>query len=84
MPFATYTGPISSVTVLGQTMIIINDAQITFELMRDRSAIHSSRPSQIFSGEMYARSQPPSSSPERDHMKMLTKHPASDGKMQLH
>jgi hypothetical protein len=46
-------GPISSLTVLGQTFIIINDAQIAFELMRDRSAIHSSRPGQVFSGEMY-------------------------------
>lgn len=45
-------GPISSVTVLGQTFIIINDASIAFELMRDRSAIHSSRPSQVFSSEM--------------------------------
>jgi len=46
-------GPISSVTVLGQTFVIINDADIAFELMRDRSAIHSSRPGQVFSGEMY-------------------------------
>lgn len=47
-------GPISSITVLGQTMVIISDPEVAFELMRDRSAIHSSRPSQIFSGEMYA------------------------------
>lgn len=46
-------GPISSVTVLGQTFVIINDSQIAFELMRDRSAIHSSRPHQVFSGDMY-------------------------------
>ncbi|KAL6704260.1 hypothetical protein ACN47E_008428 [Coniothyrium glycines] len=45
-------GPISSVTVLGQTFIIINDPNIAFELLRDRSAIHSSRPSQLFSGEI--------------------------------
>ncbi|OBT75741.1 hypothetical protein VF21_05955 [Pseudogymnoascus sp. 05NY08] len=45
-------GPISSITVLGQTMIIINDPEIAFELMRDRSAIHSSRPHQIFSGDI--------------------------------
>src|SRR4051794_23138567 len=41
-------GPISSVTVLGQTFVIINDPAIAFELLRDRSAIHSSRPSQVF------------------------------------
>jgi hypothetical protein len=46
-------GPISSVTVLGQTFVIINDPDIAFELLRDRSAIHSSRPSQVFSGDMY-------------------------------
>jgi hypothetical protein len=45
-------GPISSVTVLGQTFVIINDSDIAFELLRDRSAIHSSRPGQVFSGQM--------------------------------
>jgi hypothetical protein len=45
-------GPISSVTVLGQTMVLIHDPMIAFELLRDRSAIHSSRPSQVFSCEM--------------------------------
>jgi hypothetical protein len=45
-------GPISSVTVLGQTFVIINDPGIAFELLRDRSAIHSSRPNQVFGGEM--------------------------------
>ncbi|TVY47716.1 O-methylsterigmatocystin oxidoreductase [Lachnellula occidentalis] len=45
-------GPISSVTILGQTMVIISDPEVAFELMRDRSAIHSSRPGQIFSGEI--------------------------------
>jgi len=45
-------GPISSVTVMGQTLVIINDAKVAFELMEKRSAIHSSRPKQIFAGEM--------------------------------
>jgi hypothetical protein len=45
-------GPISSVTVLGQTIVLIHDPEIAFELLRDRSAIHSSRPSQVFSCEM--------------------------------
>jgi hypothetical protein len=49
-------GPISSVTVLGQTFVTINDLDIAFELLRDRSAIHSSRPSQVFSGDMYVDS----------------------------
>jgi hypothetical protein len=44
--------PISSVTILGRTFLIINDAGIVFEMLRDRSTIHSSRPQQIFSGDM--------------------------------
>lgn len=39
---------------MGQTLIIINDSKLAFELMEKRSAIHSSRPRQIFAGEMYA------------------------------
>ncbi|PQE07819.1 O-methylsterigmatocystin oxidoreductase protein [Rutstroemia sp. NJR-2017a WRK4] len=45
-------GPISSVMVLGQTFVIINDAQIALELLRDRSAIHSARPHMVFSSDM--------------------------------
>lgn len=46
-------GPISSITVLGQTFVIINDAQIALELLRDRSAVHSARPHMVFSSDMY-------------------------------
>jgi hypothetical protein len=46
-------GPISSLTVLGQTFIIINDAQIALELLRDRSALHSGRPYMVFCSDMY-------------------------------
>lgn len=35
-------------TVLGQTFVIINDPEIAFELMHDRSAIHSLPPEQAF------------------------------------
>lgn len=63
-------------------MVIINDPQIAFELMRDRSAIHSSRPGQIFSGEMYVQSQPQLLARTRPHG-MLMKHLVLDGKMQL-
>ncbi|KAI1759439.1 putative cytochrome P450 oxidoreductase OrdA-like protein [Hypoxylon sp. FL1150] len=45
-------GPISSITVLGQTMVILNDARLALELMEKRSAIHSSRPQQKFAGEI--------------------------------
>ncbi|KAH8666067.1 cytochrome P450 [Ilyonectria robusta] len=45
-------GPISSVTVMGQTLVIVNDADLAFELLEKRSVKHSSRPRQIFAGEM--------------------------------
>jgi hypothetical protein len=45
-------GPISSITVLGQTIIILNDAQIAFDLFEKRSAKHSSRPRMVFGGEL--------------------------------
>jgi hypothetical protein len=45
-------GPISSVTAMGQTIVIVNDATIALDLLRDRSAIYSSRPSLVFAGDM--------------------------------
>lgn len=42
--FKEQYGPISSLTVLGQTMVIISDHQIAVELMEKRSAYNSSRP----------------------------------------
>ncbi|KAF1842847.1 cytochrome P450 [Cucurbitaria berberidis CBS 394.84] len=45
-------GPISSITVLGQTFVIINDAQIAIEMLRDRAALHSARPHMVFSSDM--------------------------------
>ncbi|KAB8223737.1 cytochrome P450 [Aspergillus novoparasiticus] len=41
-------GPISSVTAFGQTIIILNEARLAYELLEKRSAIHSSRPSCTF------------------------------------
>lgn len=46
-------GPLSSVTVMGQTLVIINDMKLAFELLEKRSVKHSSRPNQIFAGQMY-------------------------------
>jgi hypothetical protein len=37
----------------GQTFIIINDAQLALELLRDRSAAHAARPHMVFSSDMY-------------------------------
>jgi hypothetical protein len=47
-------GPISSVTVLGQTLLIINDKDVAVELMEKRARIYSGRAKMTFA-EMYAR-----------------------------
>ena len=47
-------GPISSVTVFGTTLILVNDRKVAFELLDNRSAIHSSRMVMTFAGEMWA------------------------------
>lgn len=46
-------GPVSSITVFGKTFIIINDAQVALDLLRDRSINNSGRPSMPFC-EMWA------------------------------
>lgn len=52
LPHKDLYGPISSVTVLGQTFIIIHDADIALEVLRDRANVHSRRPVLMFGGEM--------------------------------
>lgn len=47
-------GPISSVTVLGQTLVIINDKSIAFELLDKRSNFCSGRAKMKFA-EMYVK-----------------------------
>lgn len=49
-----FEGPISSVTVFGTTLIILNDAKLALELMGKRSAIHYARSRMAFGGEMLA------------------------------
>ncbi|GJC89981.1 O-methylsterigmatocystin oxidoreductase [Colletotrichum liriopes] len=41
---------------MGQTIVILNDAQLAYELFDKRSVKHSSRPSQVMTGEMYVKS----------------------------
>ncbi|KAJ5375711.1 hypothetical protein N7517_007717 [Penicillium concentricum] len=41
-------GPISSLTVLGKHIIVLNDAKLAVQLLEKRSAIHSSRPKNMF------------------------------------
>lgn len=45
-------GPISSLTVLGHPIIVINDYKIAVDLLEKRSAIYSDRPVLTFAGEM--------------------------------
>ncbi|KAI1100667.1 putative cytochrome P450 oxidoreductase OrdA-like protein [Jackrogersella minutella] len=45
-------GPISSITVMGQTIVVLHDLQLALELLEKRSVKHSSRPRQIFAGEL--------------------------------
>ena len=45
-------GPISSVTVFGQTIILIHDKNIALELLEKRAAINSGRPKMKFALDM--------------------------------
>ncbi|KAJ5648513.1 hypothetical protein N7490_004885 [Penicillium lividum] len=45
-------GPLSSVTALGQTLVIINDRQLAFQILEKNSAKHSSRPHLVFANEL--------------------------------
>lgn len=51
-PHKDLYGPISSVTVMGQTIVILSDPQVAIELLEKRSAIYSSRPRMVFGFEM--------------------------------
>ncbi|KAH8690781.1 cytochrome P450 [Talaromyces proteolyticus] len=45
-------GPISSIRLLTQTIIIINDMSLAFEILEKRSVIHSSRPRFVFANDL--------------------------------
>lgn len=51
--FSTFLGPISSLTTFGQTLILLNEQHVAFELLEKRSLSYSSRPRMVFSGEMF-------------------------------
>jgi len=73
LPHKDIYGPISSVTVMGQTLIIISDPEIAFELMRDKSAIYSSRPHQTFSCDIVGWKNATAMSPHNDAWKIHRK-----------
>ena len=45
-------GPVSSITVLGQDIVILNDVEAVMELLEKRSSIYSDRPSFTFAGDL--------------------------------
>ena len=47
-------GPVSSVCVMGQPIIILNSLKACEDLLEKRSSIYSGRPVLQFAGEMYA------------------------------
>lgn len=59
-------GPISSVTVLGQSIILLNDKNIALELLEKRSSIHSGRPDLKFAFDMCDWSEPIGQLPNGD------------------
>jgi hypothetical protein len=48
----TAIGPISSIEILGQSIINLNDAAITLELLEKRSLLSSSRPQAVMTHEL--------------------------------
>ncbi|KAF1958474.1 cytochrome P450, partial [Byssothecium circinans] len=50
--FKDLYGPLSSLTIFGNTIIIINDLSMAFQLLRDRASLHSSRPHSVFAHDM--------------------------------
>jgi hypothetical protein len=48
LSFREKYGPISSITVMGQTIVMVNDLQIAYELLDKRSTKYSSRPQMFF------------------------------------
>lgn len=45
-------GPLSSVTVMGQTIILIHDKEMAVDLFEKQALKYSSRPSMVFGAEM--------------------------------
>ncbi|KAI1130849.1 cytochrome P450 [Nemania abortiva] len=66
-------GPISSVTVMGQTIVILNDADLTFELFEKRSTKYSSRPRQVVAGEILGWQHTPGGSPNNARWRTIRK-----------
>ncbi|KAI1775377.1 putative cytochrome P450 oxidoreductase OrdA-like protein [Hypoxylon cercidicola] len=66
-------GPLSSLTTMGQTIVVLNDAKIARELLDKRSAIYSSRPKQVFAGEIIGWENSLTTSPYNSRFRMYRK-----------
>lgn len=50
-----FKGPISSLSFLGQNIIVLNDESVSIDLFEKRSKIFSDRPKLTFAGKMYVK-----------------------------
>ncbi|KNZ79591.1 O-methylsterigmatocystin oxidoreductase [Termitomyces sp. J132] len=66
-------GPISSVTVLGQTIVLLNDLKTNIDLLEKRSAIYSGRPIFPFAGELVGWDQQMILAQYGDHFRTMRK-----------
>ncbi|KAI5123170.1 hypothetical protein M0805_000871 [Coniferiporia weirii] len=66
-------GPISSLNVMGQNIIILSDMRAAFDLFEKRSAVHSGRPIMYFGGEMCGWENALSSQPYSDRFRAYRK-----------
>lgn len=68
-----HPGPISSVTVLGTTIVILNSLELAVELLEKRSAIYSSRPKMVFGGQLCGWDQLLALAPYGAHFRAMRK-----------
>ncbi|KAM5376056.1 hypothetical protein ACJA88_007167 [Fusarium oxysporum] len=76
LKFKDLYGPISSITVMGQTIIIINNWKFASQLLDKRSAKHSSRPKIMMAGEMVGWENSLGFSPYNDRFRTYRKNMA--------
>ncbi|KAF5722024.1 oxidoreductase [Fusarium mundagurra] len=76
LKFKDIYGPISSITVMGQTIIIVNNWKLASQLLDKRSAKHSSRPKIMMAGEMVGWENSLGFSPHNDRFRTHRKNMA--------
>ncbi|CAG8120032.1 unnamed protein product [Penicillium salamii] len=66
-------GPLSSVSIFGTTLVIINDRKLAVEILEKRSAKHSSRPNLVFADEIVGWGKAPSSQDNTSLLRLYRK-----------